>query len=545
MALMRSTISTILLLAVLMSCHSSGCGSVSSVGRPLPQPLSALYPIDGVVDFSAFSNVQHKTVNFISSRGTGTVVKSTTLSWVVLNDDRDIYIAVEWTDDTYDHDYDISLGPTNFDGVKLLFDNDGDGKLDVGEDERTVLAASVSSDYMDQHVVTSGDETDIVQDGLARLSYDAVRQKYQAEFLFPMQADVYGQDANLTTSTRYAIMLFDHVQPGVQSGNVAINVDSGSDAPGTDTSSWPGLPLVATGPHAHPQIPAGLTGLIAFISTHENPTNGEIYTFNPATGLVTRVTDSSSSSLFKDNLSLSHDRKRIAFHGATNQADYTTYEIYIVDVNGQNLHQITHNSVLDGHPGWSPDDSKIVYATLNPAKNGRASIVIANADGSNAQELSPLDADDNDPDFLPDGRIVFKTLRGSTYPLYHIAVMDADGSNVQFLTPASTTSSDHDPVGNSSVAVFERFLKPTDYNTDVEAQFTPWDIVEARLDGSGERTLLHNGWINWLPVFDPTNQYLVYLRSASNVDAQLMTKDGKELGRLIPNMTQMWYIDWK
>ncbi len=162
---------------------------------------------------------------------------------------------------------------------------------------------------------------------------------------------MHGQDANLTASTHYAIMLLDHMRPGERSGNVAINVNSGSDAAGTDTSSWPRLPLVATGPHAHPQIPAGLTGLIAFISTHENPTNGEIYTFNPTNSTVSRVTGSSTASLFKDGVSLAHDRKKIAFQGATSKADNTTYEIYIIDVNGKNPRQITHNSVLDGHPG--------------------------------------------------------------------------------------------------------------------------------------------------------------------------------------------------
>jgi hypothetical protein len=524
----------IVALMALLSCSSGGEG-----GGTLPQPLSERYPIDGVVDFSAFPNVQQKTMDFISLV-TGTVVKSTTLKWVVLNDDRNVYIALEWTDDTYDHTYDISQGPVDFDGVKLLFDNDGDDVIQAGEDERIVIAASVGSLYIDQHA-SSGDETDAVGDGLAKLRYDAATQTYQAEFLFPLQADVNGQDANLTAATRYSILLIDHlVLVPPMSGNVA----GGAYGPGTASSGWPVLPLVAAGKHAHAEVPSGLSGLVAFISDHEEP-NGEVYTFNPATGVVTRVTN---TSLYKENVSLSHNRTRVAFHGTPNRTDYAMYEIYTVDVDGQNLARITNNAELDGHPGWSPDDSKIVYVKYPASKPGKASIIIANADGSNPVELTPANEDDNDPDFLPDGRIVFKTLRGSTSPLTRIALMDANGGNVQYLTtPVNIGAgvSDHDPIGNNTVAVFERFLKNTDYATDVESMFTPWDIVEARLDALGERTLLHNGWINWLPVFDPTGQYLVYLRTVGYTSAEIMTRDGRELGRLIPGYTRLRYIDWK
>jgi hypothetical protein len=74
---------------------------------------------------------------------------------------------------------------------------------------------------------------------------------------------------------------------------------------------------------------------------------------------------------------------------------------------------------------------------------------------------------------------------------------------------------------------------------------SPWNIIEARIDGSGERTLLADDWVNWLPVHDPTGQYLVYLKSVGYTDARLMNKDGSDLGRLIPGVTRIRYIDWK
>jgi len=177
--------------------------------------------------------------------------------------------------------------------------------------------------------------------------------------------------------------------------------------------------------------------------------------------------------------------------------------------------------LFDGHPEWSPDDSEIAYASFRDP--GKASIVRMMADGTEILDLTPLGADDNDPDYLPDGRIVFKTDRFSTAPEVRIAVMNVDGTGVAQLTSVNGVS-DHDPITNNTVTLFERFMKNTDYTTDPALNFTTWNIIEANLDGSGERTLLTDGWINWLPVFDPTSQYIVYLKSVGYTDARLLNK---------------------
>ena len=92
----------------------------------------------------------------------------------------------------------------------------------------------------------------------------------------------------------------------------------------------------------------------------------------------------------------------------------------------------------------------------------------------------------------------------------------------------------------------KRFNKDSDYATDPETAFTPWDILSAPADGSTAPTLLvADGWVNWLPVYSPDSRYIVYLKSLPHTAACLMTRDGKYLGRLIPDMTRIRYIDWK
>jgi hypothetical protein len=77
------------------------------------------------------------------------------------------------------------------------------------------------------------------------------------------------------------------------------------------------------------------------------------------------------------------------------------------------------------------------------------------------------------------------------------------------------------------------------------AGFAPWNIVEVRLDGTVERTLVADGWVNWLPVYSPDGQYIAYQRGVGYTELVLMKRDGSFLGRLLPGITRLGYTDWK
>jgi len=525
-------------LVFLGSC-SSGGGSSAAV---LPVPLAERYVIDGVVDLSVFPTVQQQVIDMKESFGTGTPVGTTTLRWAMVNDERNLYIAMQWNDATQNA-FDPAVGLTDFDGVVVMFDNNGNGIFEANEDAHRLVMNIYSSGYNDIHNVASGsDDNDAVGDGLGKMKWSA--GVYQAEFLIPLTADANGEDGVLNANTRFNINILDNIQ--IASPPPASNVGSLSGPAnmtvGMNSSSWPLLPYAVPAPHDQPQIPTNLGGLIAFISDHENPA-GEVYSFDPATKIVTRVTNNTAG-LHLDGVSLSHDRTKVAYFAAPTSTDYANYEIYTVNVNGSNPMRLTSNAILDGHPGWSPDDSKIVYASFRDG--WQASLVTMTAAGVEIADLTLPSFNDNDPDWLPDGRIVFKTDRFNTAlpDQVRIAVMNADGSSVMQLTNMAGTS-DHDPTATNTVTVFERFTKGTNYSTDPSSIYSPWNIVEARIDGSGERTLLADEWINWLPVHDPGGKYLVYLKSVGYTDARLMNKDGRDLGRLIPGITKIRYIDWK
>jgi len=533
-------IAVIIVAAVISGCGGGGSSAPPSPPPPPPPPpgvaVATRFVIDGIADFTVFDQTTTRTVELLDNLGSGMPVATINVEWGVLNDDRDMYLAVRWDDATLNNTFEFVQGPLDFDGLRLLLDSDLSGNVDDSDDSRALIAAGPTSFYIDQHRLGGSDVDDDIGDGQARLRYDTATASYTAEFLIPRTADSRGEDAVVDSTTPFNLVFTDNFVISSLTGNVGTLFASQQS-----TVAWGTLDITSGGLFVHPEKPAGLTRMIAFISEHDVPGNGEIYTFEPTTGVVTRVTI--LPNLFKDNISLSHDRNRIAFHGAPAKDAFAQFEIYTVNIDGSGFSRLTNNTILDGHPAWSPDDSRIAYVSFrDPAGE---SIVVMTADGTEIADLGSPGFADNDPDYTPDGRLVFKTNRFSASPNLRIAVMNEDGSNVLKVTRI-TGRSDHDPVADATSTVFERFTLDTDFSTDPDFAFVGWNIVQAALDGSGETTLLEDGWINWLPVYDPSAQYIAYQKTVGAfTELRLMSRAGEEFGRLVPDITGIRYTDWK
>ena len=122
----------------------------------------------------------------------------------------------------------------------------------------------------------------------------------------------------------------------------------------------------------------------------------------------------------------SPDGKRIAFHGQGDRSD-----IYVINVDGTGLTNITHAPPGGAVPAWSPDGRRIAF---NSRRDGNPEIYLMDSDGRNVDRLTFNAATDRAPAWSPDGRkIAFHSDRDGDQEIY---VMNADGS-----APVRLTSS--------------------------------------------------------------------------------------------------------
>ena len=183
-----------------------------------------------------------------------------------------------------------------------------------------------------------------------------------------------------------------------------------------------------------PQIALGQEK-IAFSSNRDDPGNfftSEIYVMNPDGTNQIRLTNSPGRDFFP---SYSPDGSRIVF---ASERDTGFPQIYVMNADGTNQLRLTNNVAADSHPSFSPDGSRIVFeSNLDDFNNFE--ICVMNADGTNRTCLSNSSATDSTPSFSPDGsKIVFVSDRDGHSQIY---LMNADGSHQTRLTNNSAFDS--------------------------------------------------------------------------------------------------------
>lgn len=147
---------------------------------------------------------------------------------------------------------------------------------------------------------------------------------------------------------------------------------------------------------------------------------------------------------------ITRDGKHIVFTSTRNG----DLDIFTMDADGSNVRQLTNELGYDGGPFWSYDGSKIVYRAEHPKtpeevkdykdlfaagliRPGNLEIWVMNADGSNKHQVTRNGAANFGPYWLPDGkRIIFASNQadpknGRDFDLY---IINEDGTGQQRIT---------------------------------------------------------------------------------------------------------------
>ncbi|NQU10326.1 PD40 domain-containing protein [bacterium] len=180
------------------------------------------------------------------------------------------------------------------------------------------------------------------------------------------------------------------------------------------------------------------------------------------------------------------DGQRIAFEMAPTKARDAVH-IFVVDLGGSDLRQLTYGRGYNWMARWSPDGKRIAFEST---RDGNREIYVMDADGAHATNVTRNPAPDHAPAWSPDGtRIAFMSRREEANA--EILVMNADGSGPVNLThhPDRDSEPCWSPDGKW-IAFTRQHGDPPD---------APMDIWITSADGTGQRPLTHNlpGVCSW------------------------------------------------
>lgn len=137
-------------------------------------------------------------------------------------------------------------------------------------------------------------------------------------------------------------------------------------------------------------------------------------------------------------------------------------DIVVIDLATRQARTLITGGV-NTYPAWSPDGKRIAFRRMLGEMNSE--VFVANADGSDARNLTNHPAFDGWPAWSPDGtRIAFASNRNSSYQVF---TMNADGSDVRLL--ANTEGRATAPKwGRDGARIYFPVCKNVDFGRDCE-----------------------------------------------------------------------------
>lgn len=202
---------------------------------------------------------------------------------------------------------------------------------------------------------------------------------------------------------------------------------------------------------------------------------------------------------------------------------YDTYDIFVADLKGNIVKQLTDSPGYDAEATVSPKGDKIVFTST---RNGDIDLYTMNLDGSGVKQITHELGYDGGAFFSPDGsKLVFRASRpkteeeikeykdllaqGLVQPTQmELFVCNADGSDMQQVTH----------LGNANWApFFHPSGKKIIFSSNYESKRGyPFNLYMIDVDGTNLERVSHSDTFDAFPVFSNDGKYLVFSSNRNN-----------------------------
>jgi len=202
---------------------------------------------------------------------------------------------------------------------------------------------------------------------------------------------------------------------------------------------------------------------------------------------------------------------------------YTEFEIYISDLQGNIVKQLTKNDYYDAEATVSPNLDKIVFTST---RSGDLDLYTCNIDGNNVKQVTFDLGYDGGAFFTPNGKqLIFRANRPQSVEAIEkyqtllkrnlvaptdmeLFICDVDGSNLRQITN----------LGNANWAPFmhpsgEKVLFSSNHKSDVGF---PFHLYMINLDGTGLEQITFDTKFDAFPMFSPDGTKLVWSSNRNN-----------------------------
>ena len=200
-------------------------------------------------------------------------------------------------------------------------------------------------------------------------------------------------------------------------------------------------------------------------------------------------------------------------------------EIWMMDYDGSNQHQITHLGTVAITPRWSPDNTRIAFTCLAPGRNGVQSFQVCMYSTATNRTISwpRYSGTNGTPAWSPDGsQILFmSSMSGNSSELYQADASGARPKRLTFTVGVNTSPTVNPKTGGQVVFVSDRGGTPQLYMMNADGG----DVQ--KLDMGDKGYVVDPSW-------SPNGQLLAFSwrRPDDNYDIYIYDMASKQLAKL-------------